>query len=262
MSDVTEPAHNLGENLVETMFATWVDDDLEQRGDRLVREDVFRAVIELPPFGAPPIVRINDEVSLQARAIASTPIKKGESVTAENISGLESFWPVDVHANSGWFAYLVIGTKAYIAFDFRYNKQRNAELLGLADDYLDTVEATYERALRPAVDNLLSAAELSVQAQMLSQSQETKFHNVRDKWLRDNERLGNAPEGFYATLLRLREERAAARYGDGSLSITPGEMPDLIAIVRTMVDHAVGRVGVVAVSDAISVVESETAIGD
>lgn len=247
MSDTdATPNGTLGENIVESMFATWIDSELVRRGDGLTRADVGMAVVELPPFGEPPIVRLNDEVSIQARAFASAPIAKGEPVTADNISSLESFWPADVHADSGWLAYVVVGMSGYVAFDFRYNKQRNAELLGLADDYLATVEATYERALRPAIDNLLSAAELTIQAQMLGQSEQTTFHNVRDKWLRENERLGNAPDGFFAILKRLRKERAAARYGDGVLSISQGEMPDLIASVQAMIEHAASRTGLVA----------------
>lgn len=241
-----ERADSFGENIVEMMFTTWVDTELTRRGDGLTRADVRKAVIELPPFGATPIVRLNDDVSLQARAVASA-IAKGEAVTPDNISSLEAFWPVGIHADSGWLAYVVVGTSGYVAFDFRYNKQRNAELLGLADDYLETAEGYYERALRPAIDNLLSAAELTVQAQMLGQSERTTFHNVRDKWLRDNERLGNAPDGFFALLRRLRSERAAARYGDGVVSISDDEMPELIAKVRTMIDHAAGRTGLVAV---------------
>ncbi|MEZ3162250.1 hypothetical protein AB1K54_17200 [Microbacterium sp. BWT-B31] len=196
-------------------------------------------------------MRLNDDVSLQARAVASAPIAKSEAVTPENISSLEAFWPVGIHADSGWLAYVVVGASGYVAFDFRYNKQRNAELLGLADDYLETAEGYYERALRPAIDNLLSAAELTVQAQMLGQSERTTFHNVRDKWLRDNERLGNAPDGFFALLKRLRSERAAARYGDGVVSISDDEMPELIAKERTMIEHAVGRTGLVAVDPSV-----------
>lgn len=235
-----------GEHLVENLFATWIDRDIEQRATGLMRAHIYRAVVELPPSGGAPIVRINEEVSLQARAVASAPIKKGEPVTAENISSLEAFWPVDVHPNSGWLAYIVVGESAHVAFDLRYNKQRSAELLSLADDYLDAVQAVREFALRPAIDNLLSAAELTVQAQMLAQSQETKFHNVRDRWLRESERMGNAPEGFFATLQRLRKERAAARYGDGLLGVTVEEMPDLIATVRAMVEHAINQIGLVA----------------
>lgn len=248
MSDLQLPGgeETFGEHLVENLFATWIDRDLEQRATELTRAHVYRAVVQLPPSGGAPSVRINEEVSLQARAVASAPIKKGEPVTAENISSLEAFWPVDVDPNSGWLAYIIVGESAYIAFDLRYNKQRSAELLSLADDYLDVVEAVREFALRPAVDNLLSAAELTVQAQMLAQSQETKFHNVRDRWLRENERLGNAPEGFFATLQRLRRERGAARYGDGVLGVTADEVPALIATVRSMVEHAANQIGLVA----------------
>lgn len=246
-----EQADSFGENIVEMMFSTWVDAELTRLGDGLTRADVGKAVVELPPFGATPIVRLNDDVSLQARAVASAPIAKGEAITPENISSLEAFWPVGIHVDSGWLAYVVVGATGYVAFDFRYNKQRNAELLGLADDYLEATEGNYERALRPAIDNLLSAAELTVQAQMLGQSERTTFHNVRDKWLRDNERLGNAPDGFFALLKRLRSERAAARYGDGVVSISDDEMPELIAKVRTMIEHAAGRTGLVAVDPSV-----------
>ncbi len=241
-----------GEHLVENVFATWIDGDLEQRASGLTRADIYRAVVELPPSGGAAIVRINEEVSLQARAVASAPIKKGEPVTAENISSLEAFWPVDVDPNSGWLAYIVVGESAHVAFDLRYNKQRNAELLSLAEDYLDTVEAVRQFALRPAIDNLLSAAELTVQARMLAQSQTTKFHNVRDRWLRENERLGNAPQGFFSTLQRLRRERAAARYGDGALRLTADEVPALISTVRSMVQDAADQIGLVAADSARS----------
>jgi hypothetical protein len=248
MSDVQTVAgeETFGEHLVENLFATWIDRELEQRATGLTRAHIYRAVVELPPSGGAPVIRINEEVSLQARAVASSPIRKGEPVTADNISSLEAFWPVDVHPDSGWLAYVVVGESAHVAFDLRYNKQRNAELLGLADDYLDVVDAVREFALRPAIDNLLSAAELTVQAQMLSQAQETKFHNVRDRWLRENERLGNAPEGFFSTLQRLRRERAAARYGDGVLGVTADELSALIVTVRSMVEHAADQIGLVA----------------
>lgn len=243
---------SFGDNLVEQMFSLWVDDELASRGGKLAREDLYRVVVELPPSGGTPIVRLNDEVSLQVKAVAATSIKKGDPVTVENIKSIEYFWPVDVHADSGWLAYIVIGESQYVAFDFRYNKQRAGKLLSLADDYLEAVEAVTDKALRPAVDNLLSAAELTVQAQMLSQAHETKFHNVRDKWLHEFERLGNTPTGFFDLLKRLRNERAAARYGDGDgeLSITIDEMPMLIARVRGRVAHAAELIGVVAASPA------------
>lgn len=86
MSDLQLPGgdETFGEHLVENLFATWVDRDLEQRATGLTRALVYRAVVELPPSGGEPIVRINEEVSLQARAVASAPIKKGDPVTAEN----------------------------------------------------------------------------------------------------------------------------------------------------------------------------------
>ena len=92
MTDGTEDAAgSIGENIIESMFTTWVDAELIRRGGALTRTDISKAVIELPPFGATPIVRLNDEVVLQARAVGSAPIAKGDPVTSENVSSLEAF---------------------------------------------------------------------------------------------------------------------------------------------------------------------------
>lgn len=100
-----------------------------------------------------------------------------------------------------------------------------------------------DTAIGPAVDCLYSAAELTVQAQMLSQAQLTKVHRDRGEWLQANEDLANTPAGFSAVLQRLRAERAAGRYGDGAVTVSSEEMSVFAKTISDVITFARGRVG-------------------
>lgn len=128
---------DLGEVLITQMFDLWVDSELMRRGGGLNRADVYRALVELPPHGSP-VVRINDEVILAARASSSSGITPGTPVTPDNIDSLEDVWPTGIGVDSGWTLYYVLGEAAHVAFDYRYNKGRANQLLSLAEDYLVT----------------------------------------------------------------------------------------------------------------------------
>lgn len=234
--------NEFSERVINQIFELWMDAELERRGATFGREGVSKAVVELPPGGSP-VVKINDEVELSARAVASSAIAAGTPVSAENIRSLEEIWPTSIGEDSGWIAYYVVGDAAYAAFDFRYNKGRAARLLAVARSYLRTAEAAVSVETGPAVDTLYSAAELTVQAQMLSQSQETKVHKTRGLWLEQNEDLGNTPNGFSDLLQRLRHERAAARYGDGFVTLTVDELRAFVHEVDDMIDFAEARIG-------------------
>lgn len=229
----------IAETVIAQIFDLWVDAELQRRGGGLSRADIGMALVEFPP-GSAPIVKINDEVALQARAVATADIAPGTAATPDNIGSLDEIWPVEVGEDSGWVAYFVLGDEAYAAFDLRYNKGRALNLLTMASEY---VEAASLAALRPAADMLFSAAELTVHAQMLGQAQVTRVHGARGNWLERNEELGNTPGGFFDVLQRLHRERAAARYGDGVLTLTEEERAQFVHIVEDMIAFANSRIG-------------------
>lgn len=173
---MTGSEDDLGASLITQMFDLWVDAELQRRGAS--RGDVFAALVELPPHGVP-IVRINEEVVLAARASKDSGITSGTPVTSENIDSLEDVWPTNIGPDSGWTLFYLLGDAAQVAFDFRYNKGQANRLLDLARDYLLTSRTMVSTAIGPAVDSLYSAAELTVQVQMLSQAQRTRVHQAR-----------------------------------------------------------------------------------
>jgi hypothetical protein len=241
--DATNPEREFGSNVLENVFVTWIDPELARRGLPSDRSSVWAAIVELPPDGGSKTT-LNDEAKIAARATASAGIAPGTLVTAENIDSLEAFQPADVGADSGWIVYAVFAGAPFLAFDFRYNKSRIGDLLDLADDYVATVQASYATALRPAIDNLYSAAELTVQAQMLGESQKTTFHRVRAAWLKDAVGLANVPAAHNEVLDRLHGQRAAARYADGPVQMAVADVAEALRAVTQMIDFARQRTGV------------------
>jgi hypothetical protein len=241
--DALDPELEFGANVLENVFVTWIEPELARRGLPLDRSSVWAAVVELLPGGGAQTT-LNDDAKIAAKATATAGIAPGTPLTEENIGSLERFQPAGVGADSGWIVYVVFAGAPYLAFDFRYNKSRISELLDLADDYVATAQASYAVALRPAIDNLYSAAELTVQAQMLGQSQKTTFHRVRAAWLKNAADLANVPVAHDQVLNRLHGERAAARYADGPSQMTATDVAEALQAVTQMIDFARARTGV------------------
>ncbi|SMQ68381.1 hypothetical protein [Agreia sp. VKM Ac-1783] len=241
--DAPDPEREFGVNVLENVFVTWIEPELARRGLAPDRSSVWAGVVELFPGGGFKTT-LNDEAKIAARATPSAGIAPGTPLTEENIESLETFQPTGVGTDSGWIVYVVFAGAPYLAFDFRYNKSRVGELLDLADDYLTTARASYVGALRPAVDNLYSAAELTVQAQMLGESQTTTFHRVRAKWLKNAADMANVPAMHNYILQELHGQRAAARYADGPLNMTATEVAEVLDAVTQMIDFARQRTGV------------------
>ncbi|MBT1634609.1 hypothetical protein [Clavibacter michiganensis] len=241
--DERDPEQDFGANVLENVLVTWIEPELARRGLPTDRSSIWAAVVELLPGGGFKTT-LNDEAKIGAKTTPSAAIASGTPLTEENIESLDRFHPVGVGADSGWIVYVVFAGAPYLAFDFRYNKSRIGELLDLADDYAATARTSYAVASRPAIDNLYSAAELTVQAQMLGESQKTTFHRVRAEWLKNAAEMANVPAVHNDVLGRLHDQRAAARYADGPLHMTTTDVADALEAVTQMIDFARHRTGV------------------
>lgn len=239
-----EPDPDFATNLLEQIFSLWVEPELERRGLPVDRSTVHKALVTFSPDQAQvPVIAINDEAELVGSIRATRDIKAGEPVTEDDVAEIEGIEPANIDQNNGWIAYAVLRGQGFIQFDLRYNKERAGRVLKLATEYMTAAEACMELSPRPAIDNLYSAAELSVHAQMFGTNSTTKQHWKRAKWLDDWAKLKNVTANHPTILDQLHKERAAARYGDGQLSLTPEELLLMIAHVREMISFAARRTG-------------------
>ncbi|MCY1676843.1 hypothetical protein OVA06_19420 [Pseudarthrobacter sp. SL88] len=245
MEDRELEAHpDFAANLLEQIFCLWVEPELERRGLPVDRSSIRKALVTFSPDQAQvPVVAINEEAELIGSIRATRDIQAGEPVTEDDVAEIEGLEPANIDPNNGWIAYAVLRGQGFIQFDLRYNKERASQVLGLASEYVTAAEACLKLSPRPAVDNLYSAAELSVHAQMFGTNSTTKQHWRRAKWLDAWAELKNVPANHPTILDQLHKERAAARYGDGQLSLTPDELLSMISHVREMISFAARRTG-------------------
>jgi hypothetical protein len=237
------PPDGFGEKVINSVFDVFVAPELARRNLVLERDEITKVVVELDPDRRHPRVWINDRAKIVAHVQATREITPGEEVTEADFDEVLAVLPQDVGPNSGYVCFATIKGKQFVKFDFRYNKQRVAGLLLRAQEFLDTARDCV--GVRPAVacDLAFSAAELSVQAQVLLMQQRTKLHSERRDWLESWAEHDNAPAEHPTSLRELHEHRAAGRYAETRFVIDPLRLDELLQVVEAMIATAAARAG-------------------
>jgi HEPN domain-containing protein len=225
-------------NLVDSIFELYVIPDVLRRGLVLERDDIRKVVVELNPDRQHPLVWINDAAQIVARVRVNRDLAEGEDVRVQDIDEVHAVEPVHVGPNSGYVCFAILMGQQYIRFDFRYNKERVASLLTRAREFLDAAVDSLNRRPAVACDLAFSAAELSVQAQMLIQQQKTKSHWQRQEWLDSWAQHSSAPQEHADALRDLREHRLLSRYSDAPPVADRSALERLFAVVEEMIQAA------------------------
>ena len=212
--------------------------EITRRGLALDRDEIRKVVVELDPDRRHPLVRLNEEAKIVAEVRFTRDIAEGADVTGADIDKVHNVEPEHVGPNSGYVCFAVVNGQQCIKFDLRYNKERVARLLLRARQFLDTAVDCLN--IRPAVacDLAFSAAELSVQAQMLLQQQRTKSHVQRQEWIDSWTELDNAPQEHADALRELRDFRLQGRYGHVVFTADGSALNPLIRVVEEMIQVA------------------------
>jgi hypothetical protein len=238
-----QPADDFGNNVVNSIFELFVMPEIVRRGLALERHEVRKVVVELNPDRKHPVVRINEAAQIVAQVRVTRDLAEGEEVTVEDIDEVHSVEPANVGPNSGYMCFADIGGRQCIKFDFRYHRERVVELLLRAQDFLDAASDSVDRRPAVACDLAFSAAELTVQAQMLIGQEKTKSHWQRQEWLDSWVAHNNAPLEHADALRKLREYRLVGRYGDVPPISNRTNLEDLFAVVKHMIHSAKNYAG-------------------
>jgi HEPN domain-containing protein len=197
-------------------------------------------------------VRLNDEVQLVGEGRATRQIEAGEAITVEDISEITNLWPAQDPGNHGWVALNRLPNgEVVLAFDFRRNKEKARNLVGLAEQFFASATEAVEKDRVPvAIDAIHTTAELAVTALMYltmeqpgSKGRRSGLHAARTNWLDTYSKLGNLPEDHSYALRRLSNLRPSARYGNPPLQLKEGELLKLVQSVKELLDVARDRVG-------------------
>jgi HEPN domain-containing protein len=238
-----EPPDDLGGTLLEQMFQIWVEPEIARRGLEIDRSEVLKALVVMAPNQLP-VTLLNKEVVLVGKFRATREIAEGEEVTEDDVEDLTELRPVDIDPDAGWICFAQFKGCTHIAFDFRRNQSRSAELLARASEFLATARLALSNGFTsPAIDNAYAAAELVTCAQMyLIEDSPTRDHVERRRWFKDWTSLGNAPIEYSQALTTLAKHRGAARYAEKTVKLKPKHLEQLLATVEEAIAHAVAGI--------------------
>lgn len=221
----------------------------QQRGMLPKPAPLWQAQVVFYPDDRPNEIRLNGEVRARAKAILSEPVKPGSPVgTAVTIEQVERWEDIELHpeddANCGHITLLRCRAGWVLAFDAIYNKERAADHVGAAEEFLESARlAQSQELVRPMVDNLFSACELAMKAILLTmpdpgflkKATHKAIHRRASKYYR----RGSVPSHLYQTYNRLRDLRGRARYLKGEFLDEASMFDGEIENVRELISLAV-----------------------
>jgi len=222
----------------------------KKKGKLATPFDLRAAQIIFHLNGRLPEVRINSEVKAigKVKLRAGVSKKAGEPIYENEVEGLDEVnLTEEDDPDCGHATLIRIGDTWTIAFDFRYNKGLSKRHMELATKFLESAKLAFDRKLwAPFVDNLFSAAELSVKSVLLSlpDAEFRRRATHRAIHFRYNRfaNLGNVNVVHKKTFNKLSGLRDYARYMKGEIKLTEAEASDMLKIVEQMLDDASRRI--------------------
>lgn len=216
----------------EHAIEIWFEPEVRRRQQQGLAPKPFplrAAQVIIYPDERPHEIRLNEEVQAAGEIKLKPGITKkaGDPIYLNELEGIPPIsLPETADPNCGHFTLLLIGNEWYGSFDFRYNRGKASELIAAAEDFLETsVVALAAGRIRPAIDNLFSAAELAATAFVIlisfSDSGGATSHgqiHQRFNWLSQH---GNVDSDHRKTFNLLSDARRRARYLRSPLRETP-----------------------------------------
>lgn len=225
----------------------WVRPEMERRAkDNKISQDFVlnSAQVIMYPDGRQTVIRLNDEVKAILIAVARRGIKVNERFPLED--GIKDIREIKLtdrdDPDAGHLTMLLFDGKWYMSFDFRYNKAKAKEFVESARDFLDNAKFSYEKEKwRPFIDNMFSATELLVVAQLLphadSEYSKKQWHQGTEKRYASMVDIGNFKLEYKNTLLELRKLRKQARYHAAKFVFNKEDAVRYLNILEDMINY-------------------------
>lgn len=212
--------------------------------------DLQAAQIIFHPDGKMPQIRINSEVKAIAhvKLKPSMPKNVEEPVYANEVESVDKITLLDEdNPECGHATILKIENTWAITVDFRYNKELSGKHIKAAKQFLECAEYSFKVGYRHSfVENLLSAAELSVKATLLLICDpllaKSKTHSTIQSRYNLFANLGNVVPEHQRTFNKLSSLRNPARYLSADLTLSEEDSRNYLNTVKVMIDCAEVRI--------------------
>jgi hypothetical protein len=211
---------------------------------------LWAAQVVLYPDRRPNTVRFNAEVKCRVLFMKSDRTRAwndGDPIYVRDIAGIEDVELTDeddpgcAHATV-----LCLNNKTWVHFDFRFNKNLARRHIDVARQFHAAAVLSWHESYRaPCLDNLYSAAELAIKADLLT-AHDPRIKRASHSEIGKRFRLmsaGNYAPGHQAAFNKLTKMRYPMRYLRGQSLATDGEVSELVRVVESLINHIALRIG-------------------
>jgi hypothetical protein len=223
----------------------------QKKGILLKPLELKAAQVIFFPDGRKPEIRINSEVKGLGKMKLKPSISKTEGETEyaheiEDIGGLEFHEGMD--ADCGHATLLRMGDRWFVLWDARYNKALSRKHLEAAREFYEAATFSFDRRNWIAfIDNLFSAAELAIKAELFSipdpdfreKANHKCIHSRYNRFMAS----GNAKPIYLEVFNKLFALRSKARYLKDDISVSESDGSKWLNAVREIIDIVVSREG-------------------
>jgi len=239
-------------NLFNHIRRIWLDSEIERRIENglLKKTDLIRAVHIIICPKRKTEIRINEEVKLKANLLKKKGVafEKGDPVFENQIIGIKDVTLMkDVDPNCANVILLNINEYYYIIFDFRYDLEHAQDVVSLARQFITSAEfALQNDQIGPFIDNLYSAAELSIKSIFLTwphiEPGKKTTHQVIKKMYEEFGELGNVDKVFLDIFDELSSLRPRIRYFEPNYKLPKEDCERLINTVELIIQDSEKRI--------------------
>ncbi|GES43143.1 hypothetical protein RsS62_23950 [Rhizobium dioscoreae] len=172
--------------------------------------------------GSAPVVRINNEARVVMNVRVNPSVRNmtvGEEISLDDIDEFHSISLPEDEEDFGHFTFVNFGARAFVSFDFHYNRSTSRSLVSLANDYADAAELCLKNNLyKPYIDGIFNACELAARARLVTEGHEGKGHGATHSRVNLHGKLGNINSAFVDLFNKAGQARSSARYGEARQS--------------------------------------------
>jgi uncharacterized protein (UPF0332 family) len=242
---------------VQQLLDMFVEPEIKRRQAAGEVEKPFpltHAQIIFYPDGRPSEVRLNEEirtvVKVKLKEPLQKPIRKGDPVYLDQIESVETTsLAEDEDPNVGHATLLSLNGSWVLHFDFIYNKQKSAQHLAAARQFVEAARHGIEKKhWAVVVDALCSASELTAKAYLLGSPDKTimeaKSHGIVASRANAQRKLGNLQSHHVESFNKVWGLRTKARYLQGELDFSEAEAVDIMNTIDDFIADVQQRIDI------------------